>query len=57
MKVILKMIKKKEREYFIILMEKKKKENGKMINYRKKVTLIFGNYKYSEIILMNLYFF
>ena len=56
MKVILKMIKKKGKEYIIIIMEQKKKENGKMINYWKKVFLIFGNYKYSELILINLYF-
>ena len=45
MKVIGRMIKKKEMEYFIILMkEKKKKVYGKMINYRKKDISTFGNF-------------
>ena len=44
MKVIGKMIKKKEKEYFIIMKEKKKKVYGKMINYRKKDISNFGNF-------------
>ena len=47
MKVIGKIIKKREKEHFIIKMEKKKKVNGKMINLRKKVYLVFGSFNIS----------
>ena len=36
MKVIIKMVKQKEKEYIIIIMEQKKKAHGKMVNQLRK---------------------